>query len=183
MIIEKVGDHRVVGHSGGYPGHITRTIFDPAQGLAISVLTNAVDGPATELSDGILRLLDAAGADRPSPTAASEPAEHAVTLPSAERFTGRFANMWGVMDIVALGDRLCAMSPGGANPMGGVDELEITGENTLKVVAGNGFGSVGETMVFDFDADGQIVRVRAGGGMSMWPLSALDGSFAPSAAG
>ncbi|MCU1405367.1 MAG: hypothetical protein JWQ43_1670, partial [Glaciihabitans sp.] len=60
MIIDSIGGHRVVGHSGGYPGHITRSFIDPTAGLAISVMTNAVDGPAAELSSGILLLIDAA---------------------------------------------------------------------------------------------------------------------------
>jgi len=56
--IQHYAGHRMVGHSGGYPGHITRTMWDPNEGLASSVLTNAVDGPAEELAVGILKILD-----------------------------------------------------------------------------------------------------------------------------
>jgi D-alanyl-D-alanine carboxypeptidase len=34
------------GHTGGFPGTLTRTACVPAQGLAMSLLTNAADGPA-----------------------------------------------------------------------------------------------------------------------------------------
>ena len=47
-----VGERRLVGHGGGWPGHITRSLLDPVAGLAVSVLTNAIDGPAVELALG-----------------------------------------------------------------------------------------------------------------------------------
>jgi len=171
MIIERVGDHRVVGHSGGYPGHITRSIFDPAAGLAISVLTNAVDGPAAELSNGILRLIDAALVQ--APTLSLGATGSARSDIDSSRFTGRFANMWGVLDVVQLGERLVSLHPGSPNPLDGLDELEIIDENTLLISKGSGFGSVGESMVYEFDASGAVVSVRGSGGMSLWPLGEL----------
>jgi len=170
MIIEKVDGHRIVGHSGGYPGHITRSFFDPAAGLVVSVMTNAVDGPATELSTGILRLIDAALVQSPALTLA--PAVPRVDIDSA-RFTGRFANMWGVLDVVQLGERLVSISPGSPNPLDGLDELEIVDESTLRIRKGNGFGSVGELMRYEFDTDGAVTLLRGSGGMSMWPLARL----------
>jgi CubicO group peptidase (beta-lactamase class C family) len=171
MIIERIGDHRVVGHSGGYPGHITRSLFDPTSGLSISVLTNSVDGPAAELSNGILRLLDAALVQAPALSLGAPRAPRA-DIPSS-RFTGRFGNMWGVLDVVQLGERLVSLHPGSPNPLDGLDELEIVDENTLLISKGNGFGSVGERMVYEFAADGSVVSVRGSGGMSLWPLEAL----------
>lgn len=171
MIIERIGDHRVVGHSGGYPGHITRSLFDPAAGLAISVLTNAVDGPAAELSNGILRLIDAALVQAPA-LSLGRPAQAHSDIPSS-RFTGRFANMWGVLDVVQLGERLVSVHPGSPNPIDGLDELEILDENTLLIRKGSGFGSVGERMVYEFDHDDNITLVRGSGGMSLTPLGEL----------
>ena len=78
--------------------------------------------------------------------------------------------MWGVMDIVQLGERLLAIHPGAPTPLDGVDELEVTGEATLRIAKGNGFGSVGETIFVDFDEAGAVSRIRGGGGMSMWPM-------------
>jgi len=171
MIIERIGSHRVVGHSGGYPGHITRSLFDPGMGLSISVMTNAVDGPAAELSNGILRLIDAALVEAPTLTLGeSAPARPDIPV---ERFTGRFANMWGVQDVVQLGERLVSLIPGTPSPTDGLDELEIVDENTLVIAKGNGFGSVGEKMFYEFDEDGKVTLMRGSGGMSMWPLEQL----------
>ena len=60
MGVGKVGDREVVGHSGGYPGHITRTYIDPVDGLVVSSLTNAVDGIAEQIANGVIQLIDLA---------------------------------------------------------------------------------------------------------------------------
>jgi CubicO group peptidase (beta-lactamase class C family) len=103
--------HRMVGHSGGYPGHITRTMWDPEEGLAISVLTNAVDGPAEELASGILKILDKAREMTPkrplksglTNSAAIEPPVQSLGEIDLASFTGRFAALWGVTDVIELG--------------------------------------------------------------------------------
>ncbi len=77
------GERRLVGHGGGYPGHITRTVFDPREHLAVAVLTNAVDAPAEELATAAVKLIDLAGKHE-------RPVDE-----DAARFCGRFANLWG----------------------------------------------------------------------------------------
>ncbi|MGX5680111.1 serine hydrolase domain-containing protein [Schumannella luteola] len=158
MISETIGSHDVIGHSGGYPGHITRTILDPHTGLVVSVLTNAVDGPASELSQGILALLDHA-TEKPATGSTAD----------ASRFVGRFANMWGVMDVAQLGDRVVAIHPGAPAPLVGTDTLEVVGPDALRFVSGSGFGSPGELLTYEFEGD-RVVSIRGGGGMSMRPF-------------
>jgi D-alanyl-D-alanine carboxypeptidase len=175
MITERIAGRRVFGHSGGYPGHITRTLLDPADGIAISVLTNAIDGAAGELSTGILKILDAA---------LETPARRAVAAPGAlpddtSRFEGRFSAPWGVMDVVRLGDRLLAVSPVGPDPVEDPDVLEVVDDDTLRIASGNGGGSVGELMRYTRDADGNAVSVRASGGMTMWAYDPARGGGVP----
>jgi CubicO group peptidase (beta-lactamase class C family) len=177
IVVEDYAGHRMVGHSGGYPGHITRTMWDPNEGLAISVLTNAVDGPAEELAGGILAILD-----RARKTNGSRPLESGLTnsaaippLPESAKdidkssFTGRFAALWGVTDIVLLGDSLLACSPVGPQAVAYPIELGVIGEDTLLLQSGNDYGSIGETARFERDADGSILSVTFGG-MTMWPI-------------
>lgn len=171
FVIDRVGGHRVVGHSGGYPGHITRTLFDPALGLAVSVLTNAVDGPATALSSGVLRLLDLAL--EPAPPGLATRASSSGVDPA--RFTGRFAGEFGIVDVALLGQNLVALHPSGADPVDGMDRLRVAGPDELLIARGNGFGAVGETMRYEFDADGRVSRLRGAGGMSMRPVTELEG--------
>ncbi|OMQ12864.1 serine hydrolase, partial [Modestobacter sp. VKM Ac-2676] len=55
-----VGERRLVGHSGGYPGHVTRTWVDPEAQVVVSVLTNCLEGPADVLARGLFGLIDLA---------------------------------------------------------------------------------------------------------------------------
>ncbi|HYI14410.1 MAG TPA: serine hydrolase domain-containing protein [Thermomicrobiales bacterium] len=169
--------HRMVGHSGGYPGHITRTMWDPNEGLAISVLTNAVDGPAEELAAGVLKILDKARAVSPKLSLSSS-LVNSVAVPSpaepdAEidltRFTGRFAALWGVTDVYLLGGKLFASSPVLPSPVVQPNELAVVDANTLRIMSGSPYGSVGEHFRYERDADGKIISVFTGG-MKAWPI-------------
>jgi hypothetical protein len=158
----------VIGHSGGFPGYITHTLLAVDDGIAVSVLTNATDGPAGELAAGVLKLLDA-GLRRPAvlPLAIADEPDIAET--STARFEGRFANLWGVLDIVRLGERLLAIDAGAADPLDEPDELAVVDDATLRITAGNGFGAVGELIHYT-TANGEVVSIRGGGGMTMWPF-------------
>lgn len=169
--------HRLVGHSGGYPGHITRTVWDPHEGLAISVLTNAVDGPAEELTAGIVKLLDKARAVRPKVPLSSGLVNSAALVPPAASdqeialgsFTGRFAGLWGVTDVFILGGKLFASSPATPSPMLEPTDLAIIDENTLRIMGGSPYGSVGELYRYERDASGKVVSLFMGG-MQAWPI-------------
>ncbi|TDW60997.1 serine hydrolase domain-containing protein [Kribbella pratensis] len=157
LSVTKVGEVDVFGHGGGYPGHITRTLVDPERRLVVSALTNAIDGPAAQLAEGLLRLLNLADSkDR-------------VEEAGLGRFTGRFANLWGITDFVLLGGRLYATDPTLANPAEEPQELEADGD-TLRVTGGNGYGSYGESYRFTFDANGAVESVRGSSGLTLHPI-------------
>lgn len=151
-----IGDRRVVGHSGGYPGHISRTYADPASGLAVSALTNAIDGPADPIVVGIIKLINLALKGRD----AWQPATPRETL---DRFTGRFESLWGTTDIVALGGRPVGINPVAADPASDVDELAVADSRTLVTERRNDFTDSGEPLVFEFDANGYPVKFRTTG--------------------
>lgn len=156
------GGRRTVGHGGGFFGHATRTAFDPVTGLAVAVCTNAVDGPALPLARGVLRLVELATTGTPDPAAARPGA--------LERFTGRFASQWGVLDVVRLGDRLVALDPAADLP-GPSAELRVASDDALLVTAAPGFAAPGELLRYAFDADGRAAAVRGAGGITHRPVS------------
>lgn len=156
--IDTVGEHRLVGHGGGYPGHATRTFFDPVGRVAISVLTNAIDGPAQPLATGVVKLIDLAAAP------VQEPVDE-----SADRFCGRFANLWGVLDVVRLDRRLVGISPAAEDPAAAPMSLAVVDERTLRVTDASGSGGFGETIDYEFDGDA-IRAVRGAGGVSLAPI-------------
>lgn len=168
VMIDDLGGRRVIGHGGGWPGHITRTFADPVDHLAVSVLTNAIDGPAAALAGGIVRLVNLAqeGVDAADPAPAADPGS----------FRGRFANLWGVFDLVDLGGRLYRIDP--TMPIPDPHLMEIVDADTLRLVGGPGYGSVGERYTVERDGIGVVVSVRGGSGMESRPLDEVRGRFA-----
>lgn len=104
-------DWRWFGHSGGFQGHITRTVVVPEQELAISVLTNASDGLSHLWLDGALHILRTfrreGGASR-----------------STGRWSGRWWSLWGAFDLLPVADKVLVANPSLANPL--LDASEIT---------------------------------------------------------
>ncbi len=161
MDVTMIGSRRLVGHSGGYPGHITRTYLDPVGQLAVSVLTNCIGGPATTLANGVVKLLNLAADDHdPDPAAG----DHDLS-----RFTGQFAGLMGVLQIALLGGRLVGFFAGAPDPTESYDELRVVDGDTLRAVPEAGFGLAGEPVRFTWAADGSVESVRYGGG-TRWPI-------------
>jgi CubicO group peptidase (beta-lactamase class C family) len=156
------GERELIGHGGGYPGHITRTWIDPAGQVVVSVLTNAIDGPATGLARGLLRLLDLALA---APEDAGRPPADEL-----QRYTGRFADLWSTTDVALLGGRLVLLHPNAPDPVEQYSELTVVDPDTLRLETVPGFGSPGETVDYERADDGAVRRIRIGGG-SAWPLA------------
>jgi CubicO group peptidase (beta-lactamase class C family) len=155
--ISKVGERKLFGHGGGYPGHITRSLVDGEQRIAVSVLTNAIDGPAGQLAEGLFKLLDLAGS------------KERGTESGLDRFTGRYANLWGVHDFVVLGGRLYLLDPTSPDPAAEPQSLEADGDS-LRVTGGSGYGSYGESYRFAFGPDGQVESVRGSSGLLSRPI-------------
>jgi CubicO group peptidase (beta-lactamase class C family) len=150
--LEDIGDRHLVGHSGGFPGFMTKTVFDPVDGVAVSVFTNAIDGPAGELATGVVRLVNLAGRPRPS-TVPAAPAGVDV-----HRFAGRFASLFGVTDVVVLGSRVYLIDPTAPDPGENPTELAVLDDTTLSVAQSSGYGLPGERLRFVFDDAGTSVR-------------------------
>ena len=68
--------------------------------------------------------------------------------------------MWGAVDLVPMGNKVLAVSPGFINPIAEAAELEITGRDKGRLAAADGYSSYAEP----------VRRVRNGSGkvMEMW---------------
>ncbi|BEP14206.1 serine hydrolase domain-containing protein [Acidothermaceae bacterium B102] len=160
LALTTMGERTLIGHGGGYPGHITSTLADPQDRFAVSVLTNAIDGPAGESAQAAVHLLDLA-VKRPRPSDGAD----------LTRFTGRFADLWGVIDVALLGGRLWLLDPSAGNPADQAPELVVLDDHTLRVgEGGRGFGSFGEPVTYTFDAAGEVETVRSASGMTYRPI-------------
>ena len=166
--LHTLGKRRTFGHSGGFPGFITRTFVDPADGLAISVLTNESGGPAHELAVGVLAMIDlavsaqAAGAEWPAVPDGMDPASFATRLVAG----------FGYMDIVDVGGRLVLLHPGMPDPASEAAYLEVVDEDTLMVLPSAGYAVAGEPVQLERGPDGSIDGAVIGG-MRSWPVDAF----------
>ncbi|MFN8021651.1 MAG: serine hydrolase domain-containing protein [Acidimicrobiales bacterium] len=156
--ISTIGTRRVLGHGGGYPGHITRTYFDPVDRLAVSVLTNAIDGPAMGMAGAGISLID---------LAAKGPGRSAD---DRSRFCGRFATLWGTFDVVDLNGTLYQLTPSLADPTASYAVLEVDDDRTLRIARSNGYGSRGEVLAYTFDDDGSVRSIRGGSANTAYPF-------------
>jgi CubicO group peptidase (beta-lactamase class C family) len=151
--VVKIGERQLVGHGGGFPGHITRTLFDPVDRLAIVVLTNEIAGPARAIAHAVVRIIDFA---LKQPPATNHDGRH-------DRYVGRFVDLWGVTDVAAFGDALLALSPEGDDPTKDVTRLRVEDTDTLRITDTDGYGSPGESVRYSRDAEGRVTMVRFGG--------------------
>lgn len=183
IAVTEVAGRRLLGHGGGYPGHITKTLFETQSRLAVSVFTNAIDGLAATLARGIVLIVDLAARAqaqlRDAQALATEPAPDRSV---ADTFTGRFATLWGTVDVVVLGGRLMALDPTSADPVDGAVWLRVLDEQTLVVERCGGYGAPGERLRYDRDADGSVTSVRAAGGSTWWSADRFAAAIASRAA-
>lgn len=153
-ISRKIGDRRVIGHSGGFPGHITQTWADPETGLAVSVLTNRIDGPATTLANGIVALIDLAA------THAGAAADATVPIPE---LAGRYLSLWGDVSFAPLPGAMLQLTPGSPDPAGAAVVMRLDEHGGLRSDAQDGFGDAGEVAALERNDHNDITAVTITG--------------------
>jgi CubicO group peptidase (beta-lactamase class C family) len=167
LSVREVGKRRMVGHGGGFPGQSTRTLIDARDRLVVVVFsnTNATDGLAGPLAETVVKIIDFALAHTGS------------RIESVGSYTGRYARLGGVIDIVAFGGRLFGTSPELDNPVARISELQVVDADTLRIDKTGGYGSPGERVCFERDASGGVVRV-VWGGVSSYPVERFRERYA-----
>jgi hypothetical protein len=150
FLVDEMGSRPVLGHSGGFPGFITQTMMDPSEGLVVSALTNAIDGPAADILQGIFHIIQYF-------------TEHGAANDSLRQFAGRYMNLFNRRAFVAAGAQLVSIDPAAWKPFAsGVDVLEPDGERTFRIVDTGSFGSEGEEVRFTVQ-DGDVLQVSYAG--------------------
>lgn len=139
------------GHSGGFPGFITRTAVLPGHGLSIAVLTNAVDGPAQAWVDGAIGILRAF-AGRGPPTKA------------VRDWAGRWwSRWWGAVDLVPMGDRVMVATPDLGEPFTDASEIAVTARDRGRIAVASGYEGHGESVARKRGRSGEVAEVWLAG--------------------
>ena len=145
-----VDDWDWFGHSGGLQGYISRTAVVPKQHLAISVLTNAIDGWAGLWVDGVIHILRAYE-------------KHGAPTRRVKDWRGRWWTLWGALDFLPMGNKVIAAAPGFANPLLDAAEIEITGRTEGRITLANGYASHGEPVRGVRTKSGRLTEIWLGG--------------------
>lgn len=145
-----------VGHSGGFPGFSTSTRFDPVNKHVAVACINSTNGAAEELTAGLLSLLGYALKHT------TQAPESRLDFP-ASTYTGRFAGHFQVRDIIELNGHLVSVHPADPDPIQSLATLTPISKARLRIAEDSGYASVGEEVVYDFDADGNATSIRWAG--------------------
>jgi CubicO group peptidase (beta-lactamase class C family) len=138
------------GHGGGFQGYISRTCAIPACELAISILSNSIDGAAPIWMDGamqILRVFQSRGAPERR----------------LRDWTGRWWTIWGASDLVPVGNRVLVANPQFNNPFMDAAEIEVGGRDAGRLAWAAGYSSHGEPVRRVRDKRGKVSDIWIAG--------------------
>lgn len=139
-----------LGHLGGFPGYVTRTAVVPLHDLAISCLTNASDGMAYAWLDGAMAILRRFQEEGPPSAAVGD-------------WRGRWWNVDGATDLVAMGEKVILASPGLTNPFIKRPELSVTAPDVARISQSSAFVSYGEPVRRLRGPDGAVAELQIAG--------------------
>src|SRR5450631_990965 len=138
------------GHTGGFQGYVSRTCVIPARDLAITILTNSVDGWAYLWLDGAMHILRGFAA-------------HGAPARRVRDWTGRWWSKWGAVDLVPMGNLVMAANPHFINPLMDATEIEVTGRDTGRISQATGYASHGQAVRRTRNKAGTITDVWLAG--------------------
>jgi D-alanyl-D-alanine carboxypeptidase len=151
----RIRDRTWVGHSGGYPGYVTRTYIQLDDKVGVIVLTNSGDGDATEIAQQLIATVGAAVAKVGAPKPATVEWD-----PTWARFVGTYRGRGSDQTVVELNKRLVIVNPAATN-LDSQTRLEPLGGGRFRFMAPTGGGAIGEVVYFVEEA-GKPMRIVIG---------------------
>jgi CubicO group peptidase (beta-lactamase class C family) len=138
------------GHGGAFLGFISRTLVLPGHDLAVSVVTNAVDGMANPWAEGVVHIL-------------STLAKHGAPTAKVQGWAGRWWSAWGVGDLVPAGSKVLVATPALQMPFLDATEITPTGPDEGLITKAQGYQSHGEAVRLARDRKGAAAELHYAG--------------------
>ena len=138
------------GHGGSFQGFSSRTAALPDLGIAVSLVTNAVDGLADRRVDGAIDIL-------------ASFAKHGAPTREVRDWTGRWWTLWAAFDLVPMGGKVMVATPSLPSPFTDASEISVSGEDRGHLSLANGLARHGEDVLRIRRQDGKVEEVRLGG--------------------
>ncbi|HEU0149773.1 MAG TPA: serine hydrolase domain-containing protein, partial [Bradyrhizobium sp.] len=108
------------GHGGGFQGYISRTSVIPARDLAVTVLTNSIDGWAHLWANGVKFIMQAF-------------LSNGAASRRTRDWSGRWWTLWGATDLVPMAKQVLVANPQLLNPFMDSARIEVTGRDTGRI--------------------------------------------------
>lgn len=143
-------DNDYFGHRGSFQGYQSRTCVIPNLDLAVSVITNAIDGAAADWSSSIVHILKhfaAAGA----------------TADPLRSWQGRWWNIWATVDLIPLGNTIIYTSSDSPTPFAEPEEIEPLTLTTGRFKRSEAHALFGETVERTLNEHGDCIAIHVGG--------------------
>jgi len=137
------------GHGGAFQGFASRTVALPEPALAVSVVTNAIDGAADRWIEGIIHILTSF-------------AKHGAPAKEVRDWTGRWWTLWGAVDLVPMGAKVMIAVPSLPKPLTDASEISISSEDHGRVTLANGFARHGEEVRRIRGSNGEVAELWIG---------------------
>ncbi len=144
----------LIGHSGGYPGFITRSGLNQGKKMILVVLTNASDGPASDLALGLLKIFAKIAEEKQKFKLKAE-----ETKPDYKDIIGFYeANGW-VSLFSQIGPKLVAVGPKDVFPSDFMQIYKLDKNNRFIAPKDLPFSSPGQPVEFIDGPDGEKIFV------------------------
>ena len=121
------------GHGGGFQGYLSRTAVLADCDVAISLLSNSIDGSAPFWMDGCFHIL-------------RNFRMHGAPGRRTRDWTGRWWTIWNAIDLVPMGNKVLVGNPHLVTPFTDTTEIEIVGRDKGRITAAPGYASFGESV-------------------------------------
>lgn len=150
------------GHGGGYPGHLTETLFIPEMDISICVIINTRGvGPARFAKTIIECIRWFANNHVKSP-------KHDLT-----KFTARTGTIWGEIDTIGYGNSIISSFTDIPFDFENAERLTRVNDTTVKITNTSSFAGPGETMQYIYKDSGALDYIDDQG-LKIYPAAVRD---------
>jgi len=152
----KVSKMRVYGHGGSFQGYQSRFGIDIEREIGLAVFANAIDAPATDLTNSALQIIDYLT------NHFGEFTQQSNRVENVQRYEGKFRNIWGDIEIAAIGHSLILYNLGPKCPVLDFYQLRPDENHQFTVISGDTLKYGGESVRFEFSDEDRASRVFIG---------------------
>lgn len=158
----EINSVNVYGHGGGFPGHLTETLFIPEMDISISVIINTRGVPPIRFARTIIESIQWYAANYvKSP-------EYDLT-----KFTARTGTIWGEIDTIGYGDSIISSMTDIPFDFQHAERFTRINDTTIKVTNTSSFAGPGETMEYVYKDNGVLDYIDDQG-LKIYPAVVRD---------